>query len=80
MEGEHKNLFMLPESEGGRPDPAKYHLADSMLRYISSPSGFGSEIHLIEDYVDAQPYKDVFKLIFEAMEQGEHYRMMMEID
>lgn len=80
LEGEHKSLFMLPGPEGGRPDPTKYHLADSMLRYISNPTGFGSEIHLIEDYADAQPYKDVFKLIFEAMEQGEHYKMMMEMD
>lgn len=80
LEGEHKDLFMQPGPDGGRPDPAKYHLADSLLRYISSPAGFGSEVHLIEDYADAQPYKDVFKLIFEAMEQGEHYKMMMEMD
>lgn len=64
LEGEHKDLFMESAPDGGRPDP----------------TGFGSEIHLIEDYADAQPYIDVFKLIFEAMEQGEHYKMMMEMD
>lgn len=80
LEGEHKDLFMEPAPDGGRPDPTKYHLADSLLRYISNPTGFGSEIHLIEDYADAQPYIDVFKLIFDAMEQGEHYKMMMEMD
>lgn len=80
LEGEHKNLLMSPASDGGRPDSTKYHLADSMLRYISNPTGFGSEIHLIEDYADAQQYIDVFKLIFETMEQGEYYKMMMEMD
>lgn len=51
-----------------------------LLRYISNPIGFGSEIHLIENYADAQPYIDVLKLGFEAMEQGEHYKMMMKMD
>ena len=40
LEGEHKNLS---GPDGRRLDPTKYHLADSLLRYISSPTGFGSE-------------------------------------
>lgn len=47
LEGDHKDLFMEPAPEDGRPDLNKYHLADSLLRYISNPTGFGSEIHLM---------------------------------
>lgn len=80
LEGKHRDLFMLPGPEGGKPDPSKYHLADSMLRFIGNPTGFGSEIHYVEENGDVEQYKKVFKLIFDAMEQGEHYKMMMELD
>lgn len=80
LEGKHRDLFMIPGPEGGKPDPSKYHLADSMLRFISNPTGFGSEIHYVEERGDVEQYLKVFKLIFDAMEQSEHYKMMMELD
>ena len=80
LEGKHKNLFIIDAVPGGKPDYRKYHKADTLLAYISSPSGIGSEVHLVEDSESAEPYKEAFKLIFEAMEQGQHYKMMMELD
>lgn len=80
LEGKHKSLFVKPAVAGGKPDYTKYHMADAMLAYISTPTSFGSELHYVEDSEDAQQYKNVFELIFEAMEQKEHYTMMMELD
>ena len=37
-------------------------------------------LNYVEDCVDAEQYKTVLRLIFEAMHQEQHYNMMMGID
>ncbi|NLB05161.1 MAG: hypothetical protein GX839_06780, partial [Fastidiosipila sp.] len=62
----------------GLPDYTKYHLATAMLSYINANSvGFSDGLNYVDDCTDITLYKDVFKLIFEALEQEQHYKMMM---
>jgi len=63
--------------EDGRPDTLRYHRAAIILSYINNPSGINDGLNYIEDCGDAEQYKEVFKMIFEATNQEQHYRMMM---
>lgn len=74
---DNKEKFIEPV-ENGQPDYTKYHLASSMLSYISVSSvGFSDGLNYVVDCVDINLYKTVFKLIFEALQQEQHYKMMM---
>ena len=73
----HKDKFIEPV-ENGQPDYTKWHLATAMLSYISASSaGFSDGLNYVDDCVDIDVYKNVFKTIFEALEQEQHYNMMM---
>ena len=49
-----------------------------MLSYINANSvGFSDGLNYVDDCTDIGVYRDVFKLIFEALEQEQHYKMMM---
>lgn len=62
----------------GLPDYTKYHLASSMLSYISTNSvGFSDGLNYVDDCADIALYKEVFKLIFEGLQQEQHYNMMI---
>jgi wobble nucleotide-excising tRNase len=62
----------------GTEDLTKFHMASSMLSYLGShAAGMGDGLHYVDDCTDITQYKTVFKLIFDALEQGQHYRMMM---
>jgi len=77
---EHKDKFVETPAEG-LPDYTKYHLATAMLSYINANSvGFSDGLNYVDDCTDISLYKDVFKLIFEALEQEQHYKMMMGED
>ncbi len=66
-----------PEDE--KADRSRYHLADSMLAYLSTQSlGYNDGMHFVEIAGDAQQCKDVFKLLFECLGQDQHYRKMMD--
>lgn len=74
---ENKDRFIVPV-ENGQPDYTKYHLASAMLSYISANSvGFSDGLNYVDDCADIAIYRDVFKLIFEALQQEQHYNMMM---
>ena len=74
---EHKDKFVETPAEG-LPDYTKWHLATAMLSYISANSvGFSDGLNYVDDCADIELYKAVFKLIFEALEQEQHYKMMM---
>lgn len=74
---ENKPKFVDTPAEG-LPDYTKYHLATAMLSYINTNSvGFSDGLNFIDDCTDIALYKDVFKLIFEALQQEQHYKMMM---
>ena len=76
----NKHKFVVPAEDGGKPDYEKYHMASAMLSYINNPGGISDGLNYVEESMDADQYKAVFKLIFEAMNQDQHYRMMMETD
>jgi predicted ATPase len=40
-------------------------------------AGMGDGLHYIDDCTDIGQYKAVFKLIFTALDQEQHYKMMM---
>ena len=74
---DHKGKFIVPVANS-QPDYTKYHLASAMLSYINSSSvGFSDGLHYVDECADIALYRDVFKLIFEALEQEQHYKMMM---
>jgi hypothetical protein len=49
-----------------------------MLSYISTNTiGVSDGLNYIDDCTDASLYKTVFMMIFEALQQDQHYDMMM---
>lgn len=75
----HKSKF-INNVGGQRPDMTKYELASSMLAYINNPHGITDGLNYVEETDDVEPYKEVFHLIFEALNQEQHYKMMMGIN
>ncbi len=74
---ENKEKF-VETMENGQPDYTKYHLASAMLSYINVNSiSFCDGLNYVDSCADINLYKAVFKLIFTALEQEQHYNMMM---
>lgn len=73
---ESRNKFIVPVKDG-QPDTTNYELAMSLLTYIDSAHDIGDGMNYIEDTDDVDAYKNVFKLIFDALGQIQHYNMMM---
>lgn len=73
---ENRNKFIVP-LENGQTDTTNYELAMSLLTYIDSAHDIGDGMNYIEDTDDVDAYKNVFKLIFDALDQIQHYNMMM---
>lgn len=77
---DNKEKFIDYE-EGKKPNYDRYHLASALLSYINeSPAIINDGLNFVEDGTDVEQYKTVFKLIFEAMQQEQHYKMMMNIE
>ncbi len=64
------NKDKLVESvENGQYDYTKYHLASSMLSYISTNTvGISDCYDYVDDCLDINIYRKVFKLIFEVLD------------
>lgn len=74
---DNKDKFVETPANG-LPDYTKYHLASAMLSYIRSNTiGVSDGLNYIDDCTDASLYKTVFMMIFEALQQDQHYVMMM---
>ena len=73
---ENREKF-IKQVEGGQPDMTDYQLASSLLAYINNPNGISDGLNYVEDCDDVEAYKKVFKLIFDALSQSQHYNMMM---
>lgn len=73
---DNREKFIIPV-EGGQPANEKYQLASAMLTYINNPQGISDGLNYVEDCVDPEHYKTVFKLIFDSLDQSQHYNMMM---
>lgn len=71
------NKHRFVTEEGGKPNYEKYHLASALLHYVGSPSCIGDEMFIDDECLSSDCHRAVFKLIFEAMEQDQHYNMMM---
>ena len=77
---DNKEKF-IDREEGKKPNYDRYHLASALLSYINdSPALISDGLNFVEDGTDVEQYRLVFKLIFEAMQQEQHYKMMMNIE
>lgn len=72
---ENREKF-IKQVEGEKPDMTDYHLASSLLAYINNPNGISDGLNYVEDCEDAEAYKRVFQMIFDALGQSQHYKMM----
>lgn len=72
---ENRSKF-IHQSEGEKPDMTDYQLASSLLAYINNPNGISDGLNYVEDCEDVNAYKRVFQMIFEALGQSQHYKMM----
>ena len=72
---ENRNKF-IKRVEGEKPDMTDYQLASSLLAYINNPNGISDGLNYVEDCEDVDAYKRVFKMVFEALGQSQHYKMM----
>jgi wobble nucleotide-excising tRNase len=69
---------IMDEAAGGVPDYTKYHLAQAMLSYINRSDAFNDGLHFVDESIDCDQYRSVFYSIFEVMNQGQHFKHMME--
>lgn len=53
-----------------------HQLASSLLAYINNPNGISDGLNFVEDCDDVDAYKRVFEMIFKALVQSQHYKMM----
>ena len=72
---ENRDKF-IKQTEGEQPDMTDYQLASSLLAYINNPNGISDGLNYVEDCEDADAYKRVFQMIFDALGQSQHYKMM----
>lgn len=72
----HKDDFITP-IEGAAPDMTRFHLAKSMLAYMHSSETFNDGLNFVDESMDCDQYRDVFKTIFEVLDQSQHYSRMM---
>ena len=72
---ENRDKF-IKTVNGQQPDMTDYQLASSLLAYINNPNGISDGLNYVEDCDDVDAYKHVFGMIFEALGQSQHYKMM----
>lgn len=72
---ENRSKF-IKQVEGEKPNMTDYQLASSLLAYINNPNGISDGLNYVEDCEDVDAYKRVFQMIFEALGQSQHYKMM----
>lgn len=71
----NKSLFVTEED--GKQNYDRYRLASALLRYVGNPSDIGDEMLVDDECLNGERHRTVFALIFKAMEQEQHYKMMM---
>lgn len=72
---ENRDKF-IEIKEDGSEDTKYFHIANSMLQYMSA--GVESDMSFVSDGAEVDQIKKTFEMIFEHMGQGQHYKMMME--
>lgn len=73
-----ENIFIRQNLDGSE-NRDLLHSVSAMLHYIGTDmQGFNDGLNYIEGSEDAEKIKETFKCIYIAMEQEQHYQMMME--
>jgi wobble nucleotide-excising tRNase len=68
----------LEISPDGTENREKQHLLNALLRYIGAENQrFNDGLDYVEDAENVEQIRHTFKLIFDVMEQTQHYDMMM---
>jgi len=49
-----------------------------MLSYINRSDTFNDGLHFVDESIDCDQYRSVFYSILEVMNQGQHFKHMME--
>lgn len=63
----------------GTENREKQHLLNALLRYIGAENQrFNDGLDYVEDTESVEQIRYTFKLIFDVMEQSQHYDMMMD--
>ena len=66
------------KNEDGTDNEERYQMASAMLSYMNASTvGINDGMDFVEDYLDAQECRNVFEMIFESMEQKQHFDMMI---
>lgn len=74
---DNKDKFIKRE-ESGKEDYTQYQMASAMLSYINANSvGINDGINFVDDCVDIEQTKEIFRMVFVLMNQEQHYEMMM---
>ena len=63
----------------GTEDNSKHIMASKLLSYMGTTEQVNDEMYYADDITDIAGYHDAFAIIFKAMEQNQHYDMMMEV-
>lgn len=72
-----KDEFLEINSDGTE-NREKQHLLNALLRYIGAENQrFNDGLDYVEDAENVEQIRHTFKLIFDVMEQTQHYDMMM---
>lgn len=73
---ENRHKFVKPD---GSFNEKSHGLARTMLAYIYADSiGFNDGMDYVNEGFNTDKMRDVFKLVFDIMEQPQHYKMMIE--
>lgn len=66
--------------DGSQPDCSQYSLASAMLSYLGTRSNHISDgLDFVDGCENTDQYRATFKMIFELMNQEQHYNMMMGV-
>ena len=79
LEKNQDRFIVESEDEAIPDDDTKFHLAQSMLSYIGKQDhGFNDGIDYVDESTDVHEALEVFKIIFDCLDQIQHYNMMMD--
>ena len=77
LSNDNKNNFISVDANG-KEDTTQYQMAAAMLAYINANAlGFNDGINYVDECIDIRQSRETFKMIFDLMNQGQHYEMMM---
>lgn len=74
VQGKDEGKF---KNDDGTENDEKFQIASAMLSYINTSSmGLSDGMDFIEEFLDMEECKIIFEMIFEVMQQKQHFNMM----